>query len=517
MITALLRHEFGPCPAVMIRARMAGSGKTEISKSIGEIVHGDQPRLMPWVTGRSSEEELRKRFVSLLDGGETFTVIDNVPAGWSVDSPCLNALMTSKSMYDRELGQNKAGAQVGGPNHLFLVMTGNNIEATGDFGERCLPIDLAATPENRRKLDPSRFTGIGDLGPYVRANRASILNDLMIILRAYNQAGRPVCSTTYWGSFADWHAACVQPAAFALGFDPLTGIHEQWHEHDSEGDSLAGLAVQWMDNKSGQSMTAAEMKNYAAGIPEWELALVELCLTESFANLNPRTLGKRLKAFAGRPIEIRDRMYEIRTGTDHHAKVARFSLVRFSGRSISNYSVTTTPSQPGKTDGLVTISPETDGLVTILAGSAGIAGSVGGAFFGNGVLPSFSPSNGSTAAVPHPDVAGWQSDPANHANPAKIVTNPVGKSRIVTNQQGLMPVETGTSLARLASSPASRTDSEIQAAIRQTIGNGCGIGELRDRYSQLGHDPEEVTDDLLESVAVLDPKRKMLLLKGVKP
>jgi hypothetical protein len=80
-----------------------------------------------------------------------------------------------------------------------------------------------------------------------------------------------------------------------------------------------------------------------------------------------------------------------------------------------------------------------------------------------------------------------------------------------------MPVETGTSLARLASSPASRTDSEIQAAIRQTIGNGCGIGELRDRYSQLGHDPEEVTDDLLESVAVLDPKRKMLLLKGVKP
>ena len=517
MVTALLRHEFGPCPAVMIRARMAGSGKTEISKSIGEVVHGDQPRLMPWVTGRSSEEELRKRFVGLLDGGETFTVIDNVPAGWSVDSPCLNALLTSKSMYDRELGQNKAGAQVGGPNHLFLVMTGNNIEATGDFGERCLPIDLAATPENRRKLDPSRFEGIGDLGPYVRANRATILNDLMVILRAYNQAGRPVCSTTYWGSFAEWHAACVQPVAFALGFDPLAGIHDQWHEHDNEGDALAGLAVQWLDRKGGQSLSAAEMKNAAAGIPEWELALVELCLTESFASLNPRTLGKRLKAFAGRPIQIREAMYEIRTGTDHHAKVARFSLVRFSGRSISNYSAATPPNQPRQTDGLVTIPPETDGLVTILAGSAGIAGSVGGALFGKRVLPSFSPSDASTAAVPSFDVAGWQSDPANTANPAAIVTNPSGKSGIVTNPQDLMPADTATSLARPTSSPASRTASDIQATIRQAIGSGCkGIGEFRDRYSQLGHDPKEVTNDLLESVAVLDPKRKMLLVKGVE-
>lgn len=517
MITALLRHEFGPCPAVMIRARMAGSGKTEISKSIGEIVHGDQPRLMPWVTGRSSEEELRKRFVGLLDGGETFTVIDNVPAGWSVDSPCLNALLTSKSMSDRELGNNKGGGQVGGPNHLFLVMTGNNIEATGDFGERCLPIDLAATPENRRKLDPSRFTGIGDLGPYVRANRASILNDLMIILRAYNQAGRPVCSTTYWGSFADWHAACVQPAAFALGFDPLAGIHDQWHEHDSEGDALAGLATQWLDHKAGQSMTAAEMKSQAAGIPEWELALVELCLSESFASLNPRTLGKRLKAFAGRPIQIRDTMYEIRTGTDHHAKVARFALVRFSGRTISNYSATTTPSQPSKADGLVTIPAETDGLVTILAGSAGIAGSVGGAFLQNGVLPSFSPSDGSTAAVPSFGVTGWQSDTANTANPAKIVTNQTVSGEIVTNPQALRPAGEGTSLACPTSSNASRTPAEIQATIRQAIGSGCkGIGEFRDRYSQLGHNPEEVTDDLLESVAVMDSKRKLLLVKGSK-
>jgi hypothetical protein len=80
-----------------------------------------------------------------------------------------------------------------------------------------------------------------------------------------------------------------------------------------------------------------------------------------------------------------------------------------------------------------------------------------------------------------------------------------------------MPADTGTSLARPTSSPASRTASDIQATIRQAIGSGCqGIGEFRDRYSQLGHDPEEVTNDLLQSVAVLDPKRKMLLLKGVK-
>lgn len=314
MMTALLRWSFGPAPAVLIRAKAAGSGKSEISKSVSEIVHGCQPRIMPWVAGKHAEDEMRKQLCMLLASGETLVLLDNLDMAREVDSASLNALLTTEGAFTaRELGRNSAGAETGGPNHLAVFMTGNAVLPVNDFGQRCLTIDLAGTDGDRRALDPAAFGEVGELLPYVRSHRKELLEALMIILRGHRQAGSPKASATHWGSFGAWLAACVHPVAWALGVDPLAGLHDQWTEGSSEGEGLAHLLRVWLEKYPGQSLLAAELKMMAsqsvphelrnghAFDPDMAAALADACGVDDASLLSTKSIGRRLKAFAGSP------------------------------------------------------------------------------------------------------------------------------------------------------------------------------------------------------------------------
>lgn len=315
MMTALLRWSFGPAPAVLLRGKSAGSGKTDICKSISEIVHGSQPRLMAWATGRYAEDELRKRLAMLLASGESFVLVDNVTTGSEIDSATLNALLTCEGDFtDRQLGSNSAGADVGGANHLCVFFTGNSVSPADDMSERILVVDFTAPEGNRRGVDPSEFGDIGELLPYVRHHRKELLECLIIIARGYQQAGRPQTSQTHWGSFGAWRDACVQPIAWALELDPLTGLHAEWKERSVAGDGLAQLAIIWLDEYPGRRFTTRELLKISTPIRDDENrpatlayceplaeALESVCNLDFISKASPVDIGRRLTAFAGRP------------------------------------------------------------------------------------------------------------------------------------------------------------------------------------------------------------------------
>lgn len=313
LLTAVQRWSFFQCPLLILRGKSAGTGKTTVASAISEIAHGSAPRLMPWVKGQHAGEELRKRIVSLLDAGEQYAVFDNLPIGHTVDEEVLCSLATSNKMLDRMLGRSDGAAQVGGENRLLLVLTGNNIQPANDAAERFLTIDFDAPAENRRKLPLSAFGDVGELVDYVRAHRTELLADLITILRGYQQAGRPEVQVTPWGSFSDWMDKCGRPAVWALGYDPLVALHDEWTDGSTEGAGLTHLAGEWVRNYPGQAFTAKDLLTICtppnqtdhrkAGLgynPEFADALASACDADDVLRLGSRWVGRRLKAFAGK-------------------------------------------------------------------------------------------------------------------------------------------------------------------------------------------------------------------------
>jgi len=318
-LTAMLRWSFGPAPAISLSGKAAGSGKSEIFKALSIICHGGEPRLMNWVTGRDSDLELRKRIVMLLASGESFVLLDNLPNGLTYESPTLDAVLTSESFYDRALGTNSAGGDVGGPNRLAIFLTGNSIQPCSDLGERVLRIEFTAPPDGPRRLvNPDKFSDedgkVGLLLRYVAEHREKLLTALLVICRGYQQAGRPKMFDSHWGSFPSWKQECVDPIAWATGRDPLEGLKEELEEAAELADGLPALIAEWHEEFGPERLSSRDLKvictpcgpmdpNRTARLayrPEFAEALASATRTDNVGDLSNVALGRRLQVFAGR-------------------------------------------------------------------------------------------------------------------------------------------------------------------------------------------------------------------------
>jgi hypothetical protein len=333
-LTAKQRHEFTNCPIFLVDAPMAGAGKTTIVDSIGLICHGDEPRRLSWVEGMDSDNEMRKRMASLVEGGDSFVLLDNIPEGTEIFSPVLCNNMTGPKIEDR--GQH-LNSFIGGINHLLVAMTGNNVTCAADLAQRTLVIHLEATEEDRRKLHPSAFGEIGLLLDYVRRNRAAMLTDLMIIERAYQQAGRPECPVTPWASFENWVDHCVQPVAFALGIDPLEGHTERWIENDPLRNTSARLASRWLALTPKRVLGAGELIRLARDADDDSLqeALAEIAGVSVFDKVQPKNIGIGMKKRAklGACIDLPEGKFKITLEWNSTTKSNSYRLDKF--RSIS--------------------------------------------------------------------------------------------------------------------------------------------------------------------------------------
>jgi hypothetical protein len=195
-LTAVLRHLIrGPVPLAVIDAPVAGSGKTMLASMIAMVATGRPASLTSPPDG--NDEELRKRFTSLLREDRQFIVFDN--AAKPVISPVLAQLLTAETWNDRVLGVSRT---VDLRQRATWVLTGNNVEIGGDLPRRVYSIRLdpgVARPELRHFDRP-------DLAGWVKQQRGELLWSVLVIARAWFDAGkpRPANRVDEWGSFNDW-------------------------------------------------------------------------------------------------------------------------------------------------------------------------------------------------------------------------------------------------------------------------------------------------------------------------
>jgi hypothetical protein len=151
---------------------------------------------MPPVSGRESEDEMRKRITSMVLQGLTSLNLDNYSKPIAGDS--LNALLTTNEWTDRQLGSNTI---VKLPVCCTLAATGNNLTVRGDMVRRSLVIKLNAGVEHPER----RSFLVKDLPGYVREHRPRLLKALFTILKGYQQSGCTEFTENLAALLHAWH------------------------------------------------------------------------------------------------------------------------------------------------------------------------------------------------------------------------------------------------------------------------------------------------------------------------
>jgi hypothetical protein len=305
LLTALARFAFdGPSPLFLADANVRGIGKGLLLDCLGVILTG---QVFPVMTYTNDEKELDKRITALAIEGSRFVLFDNVSGRFG--NPVLDAALTKDVWVGRLLCHNRT---VTAPLRPLWMATGNNLHFGDDTGRRVCPIRLETDREHPEERDDFRHP---DLLAHVREQRAALLEDALLLLRAYHVAGRPSQGLKTWGSFGGW-SALVRGAVKWLGLpDPYEACADMQDQVDTTAANMAVLLRCWetMD-PDGHGMTAAEVVERLRSIPleeagEWQhdmRAAVEGLAgwgAETSARLGYKLRSNRRRRFDGRYID----------------------------------------------------------------------------------------------------------------------------------------------------------------------------------------------------------------------
>jgi len=292
LIAQALRLELSTTPLGIITANMPGLGKTLLLSSITKILFGREPSISIWTEGASAAaaaEELNKRLLTLVAGGETFMAIDNVSrvSGADLSNPTLEAFVTSSNFKGRLLGANK---EIGGEHRLQVVLTGNGTNPTGDLADRSLFVYLESDDPNRRSKPASEFKS-GELLNYITAHRKELLGSVLTIIKAWIIAGKPKPTPEDygWGSFTDFTEFVVPIVHWSTGINPLKDRVQDIQQTDSKAQARSCLIMNWEKVLGKEPQTASAiidkvkyLSNCISDIGSKELeafkeSLAELC------------------------------------------------------------------------------------------------------------------------------------------------------------------------------------------------------------------------------------------------
>lgn len=194
IITPMLMPEITEkSPICCVDASKLGSGKG-LLVSVNSVIH----------TGREAEvshlpeddEELRKKITSHLLIGSPILFFDNVET--KVDSPVLAAAVTSTIWNDRLLGKN---VNLSLPQNTIFIISGNNIQLGGDLPRRIYWIRLipqSSTPWLRKNF---KYPQLLD---WVKKNRKKLIESILILIKSWFMAGKPLDYDSTIGSFEAW-------------------------------------------------------------------------------------------------------------------------------------------------------------------------------------------------------------------------------------------------------------------------------------------------------------------------
>lgn len=260
IFTAGCRCSLDIAPGYLADAPAQGSGKTKSMAALGALIRGSRVPVTPWVSGSGSEGELSKKLVSLLVAGIDFVAFDNVTG--SMSSSALSALLTDGTLSDRLLGGN---VWYSGEARMFVCASSNNASLDRDLSRRFI----------RVRIDPGVERANSRNFPFdpvdaVLSDRMNIARAVLVVFRAYHQAGGP-CSGAGDAGFSQWNRLvrqcvlwvgesgfAVESGIGSLG-DPAFSIVEQASVDDPDTVALSMLLQGVMMTADGKPFGAREL------------------------------------------------------------------------------------------------------------------------------------------------------------------------------------------------------------------------------------------------------------------
>ncbi|MFD1423405.1 bifunctional DNA primase/polymerase [Laceyella tengchongensis] len=264
----------GPTPLHLIDAPKRGTGKSLLARAIHMIATGQDASMyrLP-----KTDEETDKKIVSILREGNPVVVLDNVSG--SVDSDSLNAALTSTNYAGRMLGKSEIVVL---PNQALWMMTGNNVDLSGDIHRRICWIRLDAKMNKPFTRSSTQFQHPNLIG-WIKGNRGLIIWASLTLIQNWLAQGKPSEDCTL-GGFEEWAKVMggILKAAGFTGF--LANFHQLLEIADHEGFMWDMYFQIWWKRYGNKEISATKA---------WELAVKHDLLTEVLGDGNER--GQRIR------------------------------------------------------------------------------------------------------------------------------------------------------------------------------------------------------------------------------
>jgi hypothetical protein len=191
-LTGLIRRSMESAPLHAIDAVSPGTGKGYLVRVLSTILTGRRAAAMPWIR---SEEEQRKRILSVLMEGDPIVLLDN--ATTSIGGAPLNIMLSEPIFKDRVLGKSASASAL---TNCLVFATGNNLEFEADTTRRVVRCRMDARHER-----PQDREFASDPLADAKHDRAALVGGGLTILLAYLAAGRPARGQVkHVGSYEDW-------------------------------------------------------------------------------------------------------------------------------------------------------------------------------------------------------------------------------------------------------------------------------------------------------------------------
>ncbi len=290
LLSPLARPAYhGPTPLFLVDANVRSAGKGMLLNCIGRIIYGRNLAVTPCPKEQDNQEKL---ITSMVRGGYQYVLFDNLSGKFGNDA--LESALTTTEWQTRILGGNEI---MNAPLNIIFFATGNNVQLTPDMTRRCQHIRLNSPlshPENRQDFVHP------DILSLCSERRGELLKELLTILVAFDNAGRPEQKLIRWGSYEEWSKLIRSALVWAGLPDPALALRPLQVEADEESGHLEALAAlwEWLDPQH-KGMTTKEFIreiNCPTGrMPPDEAETGKNILEELMNEPDPRKLGALLK------------------------------------------------------------------------------------------------------------------------------------------------------------------------------------------------------------------------------
>jgi len=214
LLTAIQRPMIhGPVPGFVLNANKAGCGKGLLIDVIGIIVWGYPIPTRDYPTDNAEAGKVK---LSLALSAVPVVHFDNLTEGGSYGGSSLDSALTSMITDGRILGYNRDSGPV--PIRPCWFLSGNNISPFKDAHRRWLPCNLVTMLESPHERDDIDKRNLRD---FVHEQRAELLGDAHIILKAHATAAYPASASWELGSYEEWDEIVRGAVWYATGYDCL--------------------------------------------------------------------------------------------------------------------------------------------------------------------------------------------------------------------------------------------------------------------------------------------------------